>query len=251
MSSFKVEQPRHWYASWWGVILLALMCVIFAAIIAVGILVFNYWQALRNGQGEELAKKFAPQAKIVESEDPKIIALRKVLETGDDPYLGSQNANLVIVEFLDFKCPICKSQAPVITQLASKYGYKVKIIFRDFPVEQTHPGATRLAEVASCGNELGAFWLFHDYFFANQETLGSGMTVSEIETLSEQLGVDKVKMRDCINSGRGATEVRKDFADGYTNGVTQGTPTYFVNGRVSAGAKSLEDWEKVFKAINL
>ncbi|MCX6781680.1 MAG: thioredoxin domain-containing protein [Candidatus Magasanikbacteria bacterium] len=242
---------KHWYSSWWGIALLVFLCIFFAAFIALAVLVFNYWQALKSGQGEMLANQFAQQSAVVQGEDPKITEARKVLETTDDPYLGSQNAGLVIVEFMDFKCPICKAQAPEIMRLIGKYGYKIKVIIRDFPMESVHPGTSRLAEIASCANEQGAYWSFSDYFFANQDALGTEMPLATVEQLCDEFGVDKIKMGDCLEMGRGRTEVNTDYTDAYRNGVTRGTPTYFINGQIFEGAVPFESWEKLFKAIKL
>lgn len=188
---------------------------------------------------------------MAQTEDPKILEARKTLETSDDPYLGSLNADLVIVEFMDFKCPICKAQAPEILRLIGKYGYKIKVIVRDFPMESVHPGTSGLAEIASCANEQGAYWSFSDYFFANQETLGAEMPIATVEQLCDEFGVDKTKIKKCLDAGRGRTEVNADYSDAYRSGVTRGTPTYFVNGRILEGAVSFEQWEKLFKDIKL
>ncbi len=230
---------------------MAFLCVLFAAIIAMVVLAFNYWQALKSGQGEMLAQKFARQNSLVQAEDPKILEARKILETTDDPYLGNQNADLVIVEFMDFKCPVCLAQAPEIIRLIGKYGYKIKVIIRDFPMESVHPGTVRLAEIASCANEQGAYWSFSDYFFANQETLGTEMPMATVELLCDEFGLDKTKIKDCLEAGRGRTEVNADYSDAYRSGVSRGTPTYFVNGRILEGAVSFENWEKLFNDIKL
>lgn len=251
MADFYLPKIKHWYSKWWGVTILVVLCVVFAALIAFALLAFNYWQMIKSGQGEMIKQRFYSEA-AVEQETPEIKAAREALETSDDPYLGNINGELTIVEFMDFKCPICRGQMSELERVAGKYGYKVKVIVRDFPMESAHSGTSRLHEIASCANEQGLYWLFSDYFFANQDTLSS-MTAEAINQLIDQFGGDKSKMNNCLETGRGRMEVSRDYTDGYKYGVKRGTPTFFVNGRIvgEGGAVPFETWEKLFINMRL
>lgn len=244
---------QHWYKTWWGVTILVVLYSFIVLALAFAILIWNYWKIVKSGQGTVLQQQFYSQYYKPAPESSEVIAARQSLETADDPYLGNANADWVIVEFLDFKCPFCKAQAPVIQQLAAKYGYKIKIILRDFPMESVHPGAGQLAAIASCAHEQGAYWFFSDYFFANQDSLPAEISADTIDILSDEVGIDKAKMRGCLASGRGRAESTKDYADAVKNGVSRGTPTYFMNGKMvgEGGSVSKEIWEKLFKDLNI
>lgn len=249
MAGINLPVKKHWYKTWWGATLIVLLYVFIVIAIAFGLLIFNYWRMIKNGQGADLQKRFYQQT--VQAESPEILKARAQLETSDDPALGNANADLVIVEFLDFKCPICKAQAPVLQKLASKYGFKIKIIFRDFPIESTHPGASQLAEIASCASEQGGYWPFSDYFFANQDALTAELTEDQIYQLTDQFGLDRVKMKDCLDNDRGRKEWLKDYQDAVLYGLKKGTPTYFINGHIFAGAIPFEKWEEIIKSQGL
>ena len=49
------------------------------------------------------------------------------------PFRGPATAPVTIVEFSDFQCPFCKQVVPTLTQVLSRYGEKVKLVYRDFP----------------------------------------------------------------------------------------------------------------------
>jgi len=242
---------QHWFKTWWGISILIVLYAFIVLALAFVFLAWNYWRIVKSGQGAVLQKQFYSQYSKPAPESAEVVAARQSLETKDDPYLGNANAEWVIVEFLDFKCPICKAQAPVLQKLSAKYGYKIKIILRDFPMESVHPGASQLAAIASCAHEQGAFWFFSDYFFANQDTLPAEIPAETIDNLSDEVGIDKAIMRECLASGRGRIEESKDYADAVKNGVNRGTPTYFINGLMvgAGGAAPMEFWEKLF--INL
>lgn len=245
--------PKPWYRRPWGVVGLVSICLVAAVLTAFGGLVFKYWQAIKSGQGEALRRQFyAGQDKSwLAAETDEIKKARAALETADDPFLGNAAASLVIVEFIDFKCPICQGEVSEMRQLINKYGSKVKWIVRDFPMESVHTGATRLAEMASCAEEQGGFWVFHDYFFAQQDKLGATFSDAEAAALAEQLGLEKEKFSACLKAGRGRLEANRDYADAVAYGVKKGTPAFFVNGRIFEGAVLFTNWEEIFKNIGL
>jgi len=47
--------------------------------------------------------------------------------------MGAANGDVVIVEFFDFRCPYCKSTAPMLEQLLRRDRH-VKIVFKSLPV---------------------------------------------------------------------------------------------------------------------
>ena len=68
------------------------------------------------------------------------------------PFKGGEKAAVTIVEFSDFHCPFCQRVVPTLAQLESRYGEKIKLVFRDFPIENLHPGATKAHEAARCAS---------------------------------------------------------------------------------------------------
>lgn len=80
---------------------------------------------------------------------------------------------MAIVEFTDFHCPFCKSVQPTLGQFRSCYGEKVKLVHRDFPIDQLHPNARKAHKAARCANEQGKFWTYHAALYANAPKAGS------------------------------------------------------------------------------
>src|SRR5277367_5346220 len=66
----------------------------------------------------------------------------------DQPSFGPADAAVTIVEFGDFECPDCKMEAPVLRHdLTEAFSSKVRVIFKNFPLESVHPWA-RAAAIA-------------------------------------------------------------------------------------------------------
>ena len=155
----------------------------------------------------------------------------------DDAIEGDKNAKVTIVEFSDYECPFCKrNYDQSYVQLKKEYidTGKVKYVLRDFPLS-FHPQAQKAAEAAECAGEVGgdeAYFKMHDKLFG--EGVEGG--VATFKTYAKAIGLDQKKFDSCLDSGKMAPEVAKDQADGASYGV-QGTPAFFVNGKLISGAQ--------------
>lgn len=233
-----------WYQTGWKVAMAGLAGILAVIVLGfIGLVSWNWWQ-ITHGRGDELARKINALAQSRAEVDTAAAALRQAVETADDPYIGAKDAPIIIVEFLDFQCPFCQASAPILRALAQKYPSKVKIIFRDYPVDSINPVASKLAEFASCAHEQGAYWAAHDYFFAHQSELPETWAENESLSLAARLGINQTRLSDCLRARRGAVEMNDDFADGLRYGA-RSTPTFFVNGVLLKGSIPLDVWEEI------
>ena len=188
-------------------------------------------------QSEERAtfmKGLEAKYKVVMSLDPLRV---EVAATG--PSVGPANAPVTIVEFTDFECPFCSRVVPSLDQVRAKYGDKVRLVFRQFPLS-FHPHAQKAAEASLCAHEQGKFRELHDAMFQNQKQL----EVSTLKTKAAGLGMNAEKFNTCLDSGKFASQVEADMLEGQAAGVS-GTPAMFINGRLVSGAVPFEDIAKV------
>lgn len=162
----------------------------------------------------------------------------------DDTVRGSKDAPVTIIEFSDFECPFCtrfyEQTLPLIEENYIKTG-KVKFIYRDFPLS-FHKNAQKAAEAAECADEQGKFWEMHDKIFENQNALD----VTSLKQYAKDLGLDTTKFDSCLDSGKYADEVQRDFTDGQSYGVS-GTPTFFINGIEVVGAQPYNTFEQIIE----
>ena len=148
------------------------------------------------------------------------------------PMLGRADAPVTLVEFSDYQCPFCQRFfATTLPALKKEYvdTGKVRYVFLDFPLDQLHPQARRVAEAAHCAGDQGKYWDMHAVLFQNQPSLAA----LQFAEHAQAAGVDATKLGQCVASGRHAARVARNVADGAGIGV-QATPT-FVVGRTTAG----------------
>ena len=149
-----------------------------------------------------------------------------VLEIKGDPFKGQPDAKLTLIEFSDYQCPFCARHVrETLPQLEREYiaTGKIKYVFRNFPIASIHPLAFKAHEAANCAGEQGKYWEMHDRLFANSNALG----LKALPQHAETLGLDLPKFQQCLDSGKHASKINSDLADGQKAGV-QGTPTFFL-----------------------
>ena len=182
-------------------------------------------QAAQKTYVEALWKKHGAELKV----DPF-----RVEVAAEGPAKGPASAPVTIVEFSDFQCPFCSQLIPTLDQIKGKYGDKVRIVFRQFPLS-IHSDAQKAAEAALCANEQGKFWELHDYMFQNQGALG----VAQLKAKAAELGLKAESFNQCLDSGKTAKAVEADMKAGAAAGVGS-TPTFFINGRSMVGGAPIE-----------
>jgi protein-disulfide isomerase len=175
----------------------------------------------------------------------------------NDPRIGSNNAPVVIIEFSDFQCQYCRAFYTQTFQ-ALKTNYidkgKVQLVYRDFPLSSLHPAAQKSAEAAECAHEQGKFLEMHNKIFDEQNKISGGALVGvnygveDLKKWAAEIGLDTARFNQCLDSGKYADEVQKDFQDGVNLGV-QGTPTFYIakrgqRGTLIVGARPYEVFQQ-------
>jgi len=164
---------------------------------------------------------------------------RQTIATADSPAVGPANAPIELVEFSDFQCPFCYRAHPTIKQVLSTYGSKVRFVYRNYPLPN-HPNARPAAEAAQCANDQGQFWAYHDRLFADQTKLGN----DDLKASAAALGLDAGRFNACFDSHKYKARVDTDVQAGTEAGVN-GTPAFFINGRMLSGAQPFDEFKKV------
>ena len=157
------------------------------------------------------------------------------IATSGHPSQGAADAPVTLVEFSDFECPYCLAMFSALKTVQREYGEKVRVVFRQFPLNNIHPRAQKAAEASLCAADQGKFWELHDAMFEDQGSL----ELSDLESRAESLGLDAAQFHNCVSDARHAGRVKEDVAAGKAAGVI-GTPALFVNGRPLLGSVPYE-----------
>ena len=167
----------------------------------------------------------------------------------DDPSFGPANAPITIVEFGDFQCPDCKSEAPLLREAVPlAYDNKVRVFFKNFPLESIHPWARAAAIASRCiyHQDAAAFWKFYDWDYEKQPDLNGDNLTENILSWAGKTGLDQTKLKGCIETKATEKEVDASIAEAHALGAS-GTPTLIINGRKIGGLQ----WPDLQLVINL
>ncbi len=171
-----------------------------------------------------------------------------VINLSAKPFVGGENAKVVIVEYSDFQCPFCARSAAALKKINEEYGSKVKIYFKHFPLDknynpllsyQIHPLAGRAAVASEAAAEQGKFWEYHDLLFENQGVFDDDSLIS----YAQALGLDVEKFRRDTNDTKIIARVTKDVEEGNKLGINA-TPTIIINNKKVIGA-SYDDLKRI------
>ncbi len=171
------------------------------------------------------------------SKDPMAEA-RAQIQTKDSPAVGPANATVTVVEYSDFECPVCRNLHDAMRGLLPNYP-QVRLIFKDYPLEQIHPWARTAALAGRCAyqQDVKAFWKMYDLIYDGQDLISAENAWSKMADFAGQAGLNPEGFKACMASPEAGAAVDASRANGAQLEVNS-TPTIFVNGRRIVGADS-------------
>ena len=203
--------------------------------------IMSYLQNQRlDARREEFLQTLRSQAKVIINLPTPQFRLKASTEGA--PFRGGSQAPVTIIEFSDFHCPFCSKVQTTLAQALARYGEKVKLVYRHFPIDQLHPQARKAAEAAVCAQEQKKFWDYHDRLYSG----GPDASPERLKAIAQAVGLDAAAFESCLASGRVKTAVHKDVEEAVRLGMT-GTPAFLINGRMLSGAQPLENFIRVIE----
>ena len=200
-------------------------------------------QFLTQQQQQTALTELIAELKVKYGFESHLEPLRIPVEVAGFPARGPENAPVTIVEFSDFECPYCSRVIPTLEQVVETYGDQVRLVFRQFPLNNIHSNAQKAAEASLCANDQGKFWEMHDLMFKEQRSLEQ----EQLKEKAARLELDVEAFNECLDSSKYAEAVMNDLEAGGQVGVS-GTPALFINGRFLSGAQPYEALATVIDA---
>lgn len=146
-------------------------------------------------------------------------------------------APVVLDIWCDLECPNCHQALSDVRAVRARYGDRVEIRLRHFPLEK-HKHAYAAAQAAEEATAQGQDWPYIEALLARTADLGrTGEPV--LLDVARELGLDAEEFDTALIDGRHLLIVDADQAEGKAIGVT-GTPTYVIGDERLDGGKSQE-----------
>jgi protein-disulfide isomerase len=156
-------------------------------------------------------------------------------------FRGGATAAVTLEEFGDFQCPPCGRLHASLKKIEDQYGDRLKVIFRNYPLQSMHKNAFSAARAAEAAGLQGKFFQMHDMLFEHQTEWENSPEPRPIYTsYASRIGLNVDKFKADMERQEVAERIQADFYRGTSMGVS-GTPTVFLNGRLLPAASTLDE----------
>lgn len=144
---------------------------------------------------------------------------------------GSPTASVTVEEFADFQCGSCAAANPIMSEIKSTYGSRIRFIFRNYPLSiPAHDKAYDAAVTAEAAGMQGKFWEMQNQLFTNQQNWTSNPNYKQLwNEYAQKLGLDLAKLQSDIAGIAAKGRVDADLQRGRALNVNS-TPTVYING---------------------
>jgi protein-disulfide isomerase len=217
-----------------------------AVVATIGVAGSLIYTLLRPAPRAETAKRPArrPRRTVNVTEE-------ELLKPGSLPdlSLGNADAPVTIVEYASMTCSHCASfHTTVLPVLKEKYidTGKVRLIFREFPLDERAALASMLARCAGGDKALPLISML----FSKQDEWAAAKNdfLPKLFKFGQQVGFTKQSFDQCRQNEKLIKDIIAVRDRGNTSfGVNQ-TPTFFVNGKKMDGG-SIEDFDKALAPL--
>lgn len=159
-------------------------------------------------------------------------------ELGEMSLGAGEDAKVTVVEYASATCPHCAAfHAETWPKLKAEYvdTKKIRFIFREFPLNDPALAAFMVARAAP----KEAYFALIDAFFSTLGTWTQGNWVDGLFNIAKQTGMTRETFDATLKDEKLAKAILAIREGGGKFGV-QGTPTFFVNGEIFEGERTIE-----------
>ena len=168
-----------------------------------------------------------PEARMVEEVDSKVARFK-----------GPENAAIKITEYIDFQCPACAKGAIYLKNFMQTKPGILSLNMKYFPL-RGHKFGLPAARYAQCAAKQNKFWEFHDRVLETQSDWKKlNDAIPAFEHIAKEIQLNEKQLKRCLSDNSLNNIIAQDKEEGQALGV-KSTPTYFINGKMFVGTKSL------------
>lgn len=157
----------------------------------------------------------------------------------EEQALGNPDAPVTIIEYASLTCPHCASfHTDVLPELKEKYiaPGKVRLVYRDFPLDQRALQAAALAHCVAPERYFG----FLDVLFETQANWAQAESLTPLRRLGRLAGLGEDQMDRCLADQELMDGILQERLIAQNEHDVQSTPSFVIDGQTYAGARDIE-----------
>ena len=179
---------------------------------------------------------------------PLVLGESSAAEVGERS-IGAEDAPVTIIEYSSLTCPHCAAfHNQVLPDLKEQFidTGKVRMIFRDFPLNEPAVDAAILAHCAGDERYTG----FLDVLFQTQANWASAPNPRDaLKQLGKLGGLSDSEMDACFNDDAMQNAVLQSRLDGSNEHQVRSTPTFIINGDAYPGNRGIDEFAEIINGL--
>src|SRR5258705_3873310 len=160
----------------------------------------------------------------------------KTTVTDQDHVAGPASAAITLVEYGNFECIQCAGAYPSLKQIRNVLADELRLVFRNFPMVQTHPRSLRAAEAAEAAAAQGKFWQMRDELFTHQKALED----RDLIRYAKGVGLDIERFTRNLADNVFLPKIQSAYEQSLFDEHVTGTPTIYLNEIRYTGATNVQ-----------
>ena len=164
----------------------------------------------------------------------------------DDFIRGNPNAKVTLLEYADFQCPACATLYFVVKKLEGDFKTDLRVVFRFFPLVNTHQNSMISAQVVYAAGLQGKFWEMHDLIFENQNSWANISPRDTFIGYAKTLGLNLDKFKADLDANSTKQFITNNENKGIEIGINS-TPSFFINGTYIQTPGTYDDFKKLIQ----
>ncbi len=184
--------------------------------------------------------KAAHEKTMKESEEKAKVAIssrkKEIESTKTSPFEGKNDADVVIVEFFDYRCGYCKTANKTVNQLVSE-DKNLKVIFKQYPILGEDSYLAAKSALAIFEMDAKKYVTFHNKLMEIKQ-----INKESINNLVKELGFDFAMFEQTMTKKSIEEELTR-IRDLAKDVNINGTPAFIINGELIPGALDLDNFK--------
>ena len=156
------------------------------------------------------------------------------------PAAGAANADVTIVEFLDYNCPFCKKTAPELLKLL-RVDPRIRIVVKEWPI--FGDVSEYAARSALAANWQGRFLVAHNALIGSPHDLDE---ISQVDSVLKGAGVDLARLAKdrMLHAAEIGADLARYASEAQVLGL-RGTPGFVIGRQLVPRALTLESLQQL------
>jgi len=152
-----------------------------------------------------------------------------ILNDPATPTLAAADADVTIVVFFDYRCPVCRQVHPILERIRKEDG-RIRLVYKDWPI--VAGASTTAARVAIAAHWQGKYHAVHDALMRSPGQLDE----ARIEAAARGVGVDWDRLRHDLATRGDEVEALLGRTHVQARGLGfQGTPSFAIGAYLVSG----------------